>query len=494
MKEMQVDVVIIGAGHAGLNALKEVRKVTDNYVLINGGGLGTTCARYGCMPSKVAIQLAESYHDRENLKKWGIEGTDHIKIDETRMMDHVRDMRDMFVDLILANTTDEMGEELIEGYARFANPNLIEVNDLRIHTQATVVATGSRSAIPPFWQEYANEFLYAENLFEMETFPESVAVIGLGPIGIEMGQALHRLGVEVTGFEAGNNIARISDPVINKTAIDIISREFPLHVGAPASIEQQGGQFKVSAGEHSVLVEKVLLSVGRTPNMDKTGVFDLLDDSIDPHSLPINPHTMQLAGLPIYIAGDANGKSATLQVAADEGRIAGINASRKHPIAVKPKTHMGIVFSEPNITSVGMTWDEIDIESCIIGQHRFGPTGRAIIMGKNRGEMRVYADKESGIVLGASLVGPRCEHLAHLLSWSIQQKMTVVDMLRMPYYHPVIEEALQDTLQGMARKMSINEELSCEFEVMGARLREVPPRPTHPALRKAWYQRGVGAN
>ena len=404
MKEMKTDVVIIGAGHAGLNALKEVRKVTDNYILINGGGLGTTCARYGCMPSKVAIQLAESYHDRGNLKKWGIEGTDSIRIDEHRMMDHVRDMRDMFVDLILANTTDEMGEELIEGYARFVTPNLIEVNDIQIHTGATVVATGSRSAIPAKWQKYADEFLYAENLFEMETFPESVAVIGLGPIGIEMGQALHRLGVAVTGFEAGNNIARVSDPVINKAAIDIISREFLLHVGSPASIEKQDGQFKVSAGEHDVMVDKVLLSIGRTPNMDKTGVFDLLDDTIDPLGLPINPYTMQLADLPIYIAGDANGKSATLQVAADEGRIAGINASRKQPISVKPKTHMGIVCSEPNITSVGLTWDKINEENCIIGQHRFGPTGRAIIMGKNRGVMRVYADRESGIELGLSLI------------------------------------------------------------------------------------------
>ena len=125
-----------------------------------------------------------------------------------------------------------------------------------------------------------------------------------------------------------------------------------------------------------MLVDKVLLATGRTPNMDKTGVYDLLDETIDSRNLPIDPHTMQLVDLPIFIAGDANDRSATLQAAADEGRTAGINACREQAIAVKPKTHMGIVFCEPNIISVDLGWDEIDEDRCIIGQHRFGPTGR----------------------------------------------------------------------------------------------------------------------
>jgi dihydrolipoamide dehydrogenase len=107
---------------------------------------------------------------------------------------------------------------------------------------------------------------------------------------------------------------------------------------------------------------------------------------------------------------------------------------------------MAIVFTEPNIACVGLEWRDFDEARMAVAEQRFGPVGRALIMGQNRGLLRVYAERRSGRLLGAAMVGPRCEHLAHLVAWAIEQRLTVEQALAMPFYHPVIEEALQDAL------------------------------------------------
>ena len=105
----EVDVAIIGAGSAGLFALSQVRRKTDNYVLIEGGELGTTCARVGCMPSKVMIQVADDYHRRSIFDREGIEGAEELGLDRPAIMEHVQDLRDVFVDKTLG-VTDALDE------------------------------------------------------------------------------------------------------------------------------------------------------------------------------------------------------------------------------------------------------------------------------------------------------------------------------------------------------------------------------------------------
>ena len=112
---------------------------------------------------------------------------------------------------------------------------------------------------------------------------------------------------------------------------------------------------------------------------------------------------------------------------------------------------MAIVFADPNIAQVGARLDSVP--DAVTGHQRFGPVGRALIMGRNRGLIRLYAERGSGRLLGAAMVGPRVEHLAHLVAWSIQQRHTVYEMQRMPFYHPVIEEALQDALRDTAQRI-----------------------------------------
>jgi len=444
----QVDVAVIGAGHAGLNAIKEIRKVTDDWVLVNGGPLGTTCARIGCMPSKVAIHLADTYKMRERLARYGVSGGEALALDRPAALEHVRDLRDMFVDLVLANTTDEMDDEhLIQEYAELLDAHRLRVGGREITADSIVVATGACSVVPDAWRaDFADGILSVDDIFEQEELPASVAIIGLGPIGLEIGQALHRLGISVTGIDHGERICRIQDPAVNRAAVDIFRREFPLWLGEEPQVERCEAGFRVRSGEREVVVEKLFLALGRHPNLQRLRL-ERLGVPMDRLGVPkYDPTTLRVGRTSVYLAGDAAGGIANLQRAAAQGRIAGWNAVHRRKQRWQAHAPMAIIFTEPNIACVGIPWNDFDERRMVVAEQRFGPVGRALIMGQNRGLLRVYAERKSGRILGAAMVGPRCEHLAHLLAWAIEQRMTVQQALAMPFYHPVVEEALQDAL------------------------------------------------
>ncbi len=452
MTEKKVDVVIIGSGTAGLNAMGRVKRAEKNFVLINGGEPGTTCARVGCMPSKAIIQVAEDFHRRSLFEREGIEGGEHLKVDIPGAMEHTRDLRDTFVDRVLSNSTDHLSEDVfIQQYAHFVEPGVVELEDgQRIRADKFVIATGSTPIVPEAWKAFGDRIVTTDEFFELEDLPASMAVIGLGVIGLELGQAASRLGVEVTGIDLADHIGGISDPEVNKAAIEVIGKEFPLWLGYGAEItEEADGRLKVSAGENSVVVDKVFASLGRRPNLDNLGL-EKLGIELDERGIPqYNPNTMQIGDHPLFLAGDINADRPILHEAGDEGKIAGYNAGHDQIRAFKRKTPLAIVFSDPNIISLGTRYADLEPDSFKTGEMKIAPVGRALIMGKNRGVIRVYADQKTGKILGSEMVTPRGEHLAHLLAWCIQKEMTVGELIQMPFYHPVMEEALQAALTSL---------------------------------------------
>jgi dihydrolipoamide dehydrogenase len=465
VEERNVDVAIIGSGTAGLNAMGQVRRARKSFVLINGGEPGTTCARVGCMPSKAMIQVAEDYHRRTHLGKYGVDGHQGMTLDTAEAMEHVQDLRDTFVDRVLGNSTDNMPADLfIQDYARFIDPTLLEVAGQRIRAASVVIATGSRPVVPGVWKALGERVLTTDDIFELEDLPASVAVIGLGTIGLELGQSLHRFGVEVTGFDQLETIAGVQDPEVSKVAIELMGKEFPIHLGQAAEIAEEGEKLRVSAGGNSVLVDRVLCSIGRVPNVDNLGLENL-GVTLDARGIPeYDRNSMQVGDLRIFIAGDMNGERQILHEAGDEGKIAGYNAARDEVTSFRRKVPLFINFCDPNICAAGTRWNDLDPKTTAVGQINFAPVGRALIMGKNRGILRVYGDKKSGRILGFEMIGPKGENLAHLLCWCIEQSLTVGRLLRMPFYHPVIEEALQAALYDLYGKVEARNEGLTELE------------------------------
>lgn len=470
MKTENCDVAIIGAGTAGLAALREVRKHTERFVLINDGPYGTTCARVGCMPSKALVEAAKAFYRREALAEFGIHGAEKLEVDIPAVLARVRRLRDDFVSGTL-KATEAIGERNIAGRARFEGPDTLIIDGRRIRAKRIILASGSRPVLPDAWRKLGDRVLTSDTIFEQSNLPPRIAVVGLGPIGVELGQAMARLGVQVSAFTMDTAIAGISDPEIQDVALGCLRSEFDIHLDSAADIEPTSEGLRVTAGETELLVDTVLAAMGRRPNVDGIGL-DRLGVPLDEQGLPLfDPQTLQISDLPVFIAGDVNGRLPVLHEAADDGYIAGRNATAPTPDCYVRRTPLGIVFTDPDIAVVGRRFASLRDGEAVIGDVSFAKQGRARTAEKNRGALRVYAEKKSGRLLGSELCVPEGEHLAHLLALAVQQSLTVQDLLRMPFYHPVLEEGLRTALRRLSKQLpenNMSDLAACEgFETEG---------------------------
>ncbi len=447
----KLDVIVIGAGSAGLAAVRQVKKKTDDFVLINDGPYGTTCARVGCMPSKALIEAANAFHARNRAEAFGIRGSEHLSIDIPAVLQRVRALRDYFVGGVL-KSTEALGGRSIPGRARLLSPNEVAVGDQVFHARSIVIATGSSPVVPQPWQALGDRLLTTDTLFEQETLPVRMAVIGLGAIGIEMAQALSRLGVEVHAFNSSDGLAGISDPVVAETARKALSAEFAIQTGHEVELSATTSGVRVQAGPVNVEVDRVLAAIGRKPNLGDFGL-ETLGVTLDERGLPpFDRSTMQIGDLPVFIAGDVNADVSLLHEAADEGYIAGVNAVADAPSCFQRRTPLAIVFSDPGIAAIGQRFAALDSAQCLIGSIDFASQGRARTAQRNTGVLRVYAARKDARILGAEMCAPAAEHLAHLLALAIHRGLTVHDLLAMPFYHPVLEEGLRTALREIARQ------------------------------------------
>ena len=445
----EVDVAIIGAGTAGLAARKQVAKKTDNYVIIDDGPLGTTCARVGCMPSKVLIQAANDYHRRHSFAQLGINGQEKLSISQDKVMNHVRVLRDRFVRSV-KEAMNDYEDKIIRKRAKFIDRNTLDLGDEKIKAKKIIIATGSRPILPKPWMEFKDHLIDTNGFFELEEIPQNVAVIGLGVIGIEIGQALNRIGVNVIGIGLGKDIGGLSDPEIQDYVIDKFSKEFPLYLnGAELKEITDDGKLRLETDGESFKVDKAIIAVGRRPNIDKIGLEDIGINLSDKGMPEFSLTTFKLKDADnIFLIGDVNNDRPILHEAADEGTIAGFNAVNEDQ-CFQRRTSLGITFCDPNIATIGQRHKELTDKKIdfVTGSVSFEGQGRSIVKLKEQGLLKIYADKKSHKLLGAELQAPDGEHLAHLISWGISLNLTVKEMLQMPFYHPVIEEGLRTALR-----------------------------------------------
>ena len=457
----KVDVAVIGAGSAGLPAYRAARMHTEKVVLIEGGVYGTTCARVGCMPSKLLIAAAEAAHSIETASKFGVYSSKPT-INGHDVMKRVRSERDRFVGFVLESVENIDQNHHFRGHAQFIDNHTIQVEDKIIEAKSVVISTGSSPKLMSMFNGLGDRLVVNDDIFDWDTLPESVAVFGPGVIGLELGQALHRLGVRIRIFGLSGSLKPLSDMGIKSYAENLFKDEFPLDTKANIlGLELENEQVKISFVDPKNGEEKeesfdfLLAATGRAPNVKNLGLENT-ELELDSLGVPLyNSSTMQCGNSSIFIAGDVNNDLPILHEAADEGKIAGDNAARfpdiKSGLRRSPVT---VVFCDPQIAIVGESWSELEgNENVVTGKVSFEGQGRSRIILKNKGLMHVYADQNSGLFLGSEFIGPHAEHLAHLMSWAHQQNMTIQQMLEMPFYHPVIEEGLRTALRDAESKL-----------------------------------------
>ncbi len=462
MNTIATDIAIIGAGTAGLSALKEITRSDREWRLIESGKHGTMCAQTGCMPSKLLIAGADVMHAINEAHLFGIEVTNN-NIDTSKVLNRVRSERDRFVSSVNEYIDNLPNKNIISGHAQFIDDNTIRVgNHTTIKADVFIIATGSRASIPPpFDSIQSNRILLNDDIFELKTLPKSLAVIGTGNIGIELGQALSRLDVDVVFFDQSSEIANSVDPNVLEIVYKTFRHEMEINTNVEITmVEDFSDTLSIhwkdaSHNSHKEVFENILIATGRKSTIDTINLEALGIEQENFNNL-WNSNTTQLGNLPIFIAGDANNFRPLLHEASNEGKIAGKNAlAYPNVVEYSRYTPLSITFTDPQIAQVGEVFSNIDFSQVEIGQSLFDDQGRARIMNKNKGIIRLYGCKNTGVLIAAELFTPHAEHMAHLLSWSIQQKLTVQNLLKMPIYHPVLEEGLRSALAELMEKLNL---------------------------------------
>ena len=378
MAERKVDVAIIGAGTAGLAAYRRVREHTDRLVLIEGGRHGTTCARVGCMPSKLLIAAADAAHAVQEAPVFGVHGG-AARIDGRAVMQRVRELRDYFVGSVLEVVEDFPAQHRLAGHARFLDDHRLQVgDDTVVEAGRILIATGSRPTYPSFLAEAGDLLATSDDVFEWQDLPESVAVFGGGIIGLELGQALHRLGVRMRLLGKGGAVGPLSDPAVKDYAAKTFAAEFPFDPDAKVgAVRRRDGQIEVVFEDKGrERFDCLLAATGRRPNVDRLGLENTALE-LDDRGVPLfDRFTGQCGDSHIFIAGDADNEVPLLHEAADGGKIAGDNAGRYPDVrAQSRRAPLGIVFSDPQIAIAGRSW--LAWDRPVPGRRDDRPRGRA---------------------------------------------------------------------------------------------------------------------
>ncbi len=447
------DVAIIGAGTAGLAAERSARRSGARTLLIDESFGGTTCASVGCMPSKLLIAASHAAHAARTADIFGISAPPTI--DGAAVMARVQRERDRFVAGV-CDSLDEIPDSIkVKARARFTDATTLTLDDGRtVSAKAIVIATGSYPNVPDAFDAVRDRVLTNETIFELPTLPRAVGVIGAGPLGLELAQALARLGVETMVFDQSGTLAALKDETVAAVLKTILTKELPILLDVELTAKRDGDGVLLSwsgdaAGERRF--DYLLVATGRPPRLKGLGL-DTTGIELDDHGTPVfDKASMQCGDAPIFLAGDVDHDRTVLNEASAEGMIAGRNAAAYPDVSPgKRMVPLAVMFTDPTVAIIGTIPDEDDA-TIVIGEASYEDQGRAKVMARNAGLVRFYADRADGRLTGATMAGPGVEHSAHLIAWAIQTGQTATEVLDLPFYHPTLEEGLKPALRAICK-------------------------------------------
>lgn len=411
----EYDLLIIGGGAAGLTAAGMGANFGAKTLMIEADKLGGDCTWHGCIPSKTLLHASKVAHNIKEAKQFGF-ATDE-SLDFGAVMSHLRDTRqEVYEEADDPQIYRDMGVDIAFGRASFVDDHTVTIStdDGQKTTSARfiVIATGSKPMAPPINGLDEVSYHTNETIFELEEQPKELAIIGGGPIGIEMSQAFQRLGTEVTVFDMQDRILSNDDSELADMLCGYLRQEgVTFKLGAQiSSISQKNennvvvsGTFNNEAFDYSA--DALLIATGRTANYQ----------SLDLDNAGIN-HTKKGITVTdrcrtnkrhIYAVGDVTGRYQFTHMSEHMAKVAVTNALLKVPMKIDPKHVPWATFTDPELAHVGATEKELQHENISYKTYRFpyDKIDRAITDGATEGLIKIFAKKMSGKILGATVLG-----------------------------------------------------------------------------------------
>lgn len=452
---ISTEVLVIGAGPGGYVAAIKLGQLGKKTLLVDRDKLGGECLNYGCIPSKALISTVNAYYKAKKASDVGVTA-DNFNVDWAKVIGWKAKLVEGFSRNV-GSLCKGNGVEILMGSAKFTGPKTAEVTTAngveQISFQNAIIVTGSRPLGLPNLKLDGSDVIGSKESLELKEKPARLLVVGGGVIGLEIGTFYAKLGTQVTVVEITGQLLPGVDPdLVAPVARSLQKIGATVHLNSKVlSYAKVNGSLEISLetpdGPKAIAVDKILLSVGRAPNVDGLGL-EAAGVKSDPKGfIPVNSRQeTNVAG--IYAAGDVSGPPYLAHKASREGILAALAIAGKD---VEPRGAIPwAVFSDPEVAFVGMSDAEAKAKGIetTIGRFPFLASGRAQTARETDGFVKLVAEKSTGKLLGAGIVGPDASDLIAEAALGIRLGATLHDLASTIHTHPTLSETLMEAAEA----------------------------------------------
>jgi pyruvate/2-oxoglutarate dehydrogenase complex dihydrolipoamide dehydrogenase (E3) component len=459
----EADVIVVGVGTCGEDLSLQLMDAGVSVIGIEASLVGGECAYWACIPSKMMIRASKILQDGRRIE--GVAGHADIRADWAPVAKRITtEATGGWDDSFAVQRFESRGGRLIHGYGKLVGPRTVEVNGETLTARTgVVVAIGSQPAIPPIEGLADVDYWTTHDVISAEELPESLVILGGGPIGCELGQVLSRFGVKVTVVEAADRLLPGEEPEISESVATAFEAEgIALQVGDPVVKAASTGEVieLELASEVKISGDKLLVATGR--KVDLTGL------GLESVGLPttgfIEVDERLRAGDGLWAMGDMTGKAMFTHVAVHQAGIIAADILKTEHAPARYDAVPRAVFTDPEVGSVGITEAEareqgLDVE---VGLKRTPYTFRGWLDMATSGVIKVIADRESGMLLGASASGPRASEILGLLTFAVHTNAKLDDLRSMIYAFPTFYGGVGETIGAYG--LGVSTVLDPEYE------------------------------
>ncbi|MCL4333537.1 MAG: mercury(II) reductase [Candidatus Thermoplasmatota archaeon] len=471
MPEVQkFDLVILGRGAAAFSAAIKASELSNGEMtiaMVGTGPLGGTCVNFGCVPSKYLLEGSHSVFYPMNPKMQGVSKTS-VGFDFTKIMEGLRSyvakVRNSKYENVIGNYRNV---KLLTGKGKFVDNKTISISDMDereialVSGSKVIIATGSRPKVPNIDGLTETGFLTSDTIWEINALPESVAIIGGGAIGLEIGQALLHFGSKVTVIESLNSLLPQTEHEIGyalKKHLEAEGMKFVM--GARVNEVSKSGRMKkvevtTNFGSETVEVHEIVVATGRRPNTEYLNLKAAGVDT-DQNGLIKTSLKMQTSAQGIFAAGDCVSKKIFLEtLAAREGVIA-VESMFGEDVSIDYNSTAWAVFTSPQVAVVGMKEDEFSARngSCSCRVFSLENLTKASIMGEKDGLIKMIVNPKNNKIVGMHIMAPNASDIITEGAYSIKNGYTIDDVISTSHIFPSISEGVKLAAQSFIRDIS----------------------------------------
>ena len=452
-------VVVIGGGSGGYAAARTANEAGADVAVVDSGPLGGLCILRGCMPSKAILRSAEIMEYMRRGPDFGL-----LELVPQADLAAIMERKDRLIKDFADYRIEQLRDgrfTLYEERAEFISANRVRVGDSIIEGEYFIIATGSTVHRMPIPGLDEIGCITSDEALELRTQPESMIVLGGGPIALELAQFYQRIGTQVHLIQRSGHVLSTGDRDLAHP-LEARLRAEGMHVYTDTQLhrfEEVDGEkvahFSCDGQEHSVPADEVLQALGRRPNTDGLGLERTGIDTdrgrviVDAEMRTNQPH--------IFAVGDVNGLHEIVHIAIEQGEVAGYNATHPDRPAYRTDDRLAaqVTFTDPQVASVGYsekTCRENDIPY-LVASHPFDDHGKSMCLGETHGHVKLLCAPRSGEIIGAHIVGPEAGELIHELIAVMYFRGTARDLMQIPHYHPTLAEILTYPAENIVEQM-----------------------------------------